>query len=163
MDIVGPSNLVTLLNSIPPYWAPALQLFKDRVGDHTTDDGKKELLAKSPLSLVEKIHRPLLVGQGANDPRVKQAEADQIIKAMQDKKIPVTYILYPDEGHGFNRPENNLSFFAVTEAFLSKHLGGRYEAVGDDFQGSSITGPTGAENVPGVAAKLPKKEKPEKP
>jgi dipeptidyl aminopeptidase/acylaminoacyl peptidase len=162
VDIVGPSNLVTLLNTIPPYWAPGLQLFKDRVGDHTTEDGKKELLAKSPLSRVDKIKRPLLVGQGANDPRVKQAEADQVIKAMQDKKLPVTYVLFPDEGHGFQRPENNMAFSAVTEAFLAKHLGGRYEAVGDDFTGSSITVPTGAEDVPGLAAKLPGKDKPDR-
>jgi len=101
VDIVGPSNLVTLLSTIPPYWAPALQLFKDRVGDHTTEDGKKFLQERSPLTHVEKIKRPLLIAQGANDPRVKQAEADQIVKAMRDKKIPVTYVLFPDEGHGF--------------------------------------------------------------
>jgi dipeptidyl aminopeptidase/acylaminoacyl peptidase len=163
VDICGPSSLVTLLNSVPPYWAPALQLFKDRVGDHTTEDGKKDLLAKSPLTRVDKIQRPLLVGQGANDPRVKQAEADQIIKAMKDKKLPVTYVLFPDEGHGFQRPENNLAFNAVTEAFLAQHLGGRYEAIGDDFTGSPITVPTGAEDVPGLAGKLPAKDKPDKP
>ena len=83
---------------------------------------------RSPLTFVEKIQRPLLIGQGANDPRVKQAEADQIVTAMQEKKIPVTYVLFPDEGHGFARPENNLAFYAVTEAFLAKHLGGRYRA-----------------------------------
>lgn len=163
VDIVGPSNLVTLLNSIPPYWAPGLQMFKDRVGDHTTDEGRKELLAKSPLSRVDRIKRPLLVGQGANDPRVKQAEADQIIQAMTDKKLPVTYVLFPDEGHGFQRPENNLAFNALTEAFLAQHLGGRYEAIGDDFTRSSITVPRGAEEVPGLAGKLPPKDKPERP
>src|SRR5262249_6828720 len=110
IDIVGPSNIVTLLNTIPPYWAPALQLFKDRVGDHTNGEGRKFLLARSPLSHVDRIRRPLLIGQGANDPRVKQAESDQIVKAMQEKKIPVTYVLFPDEGHGFARPENRLAF-----------------------------------------------------
>ena len=74
------------------------------------------------------IKRPLLIGQGAQDPRVKQAEADQIVKAMETKHIPVTYVLYPDEGHGFARPENRLSFYAVSEAFLAEHLGGRYRA-----------------------------------
>jgi dipeptidyl aminopeptidase/acylaminoacyl peptidase len=161
VDIVGPSNIVTLLKTIPPYWAPALQLFKDRVGDHTTEEGRKFLEARSPLTFVAKIKRPLLIGQGANDPRVKQAESDQIVKAMQEKKIPVTYVLFPDEGHGFARPENRLAFEAVTEAFLARHLGGRYEAIGDAFKGSAITVPTGAADVPGLAAKLP--ETPKKP
>jgi dipeptidyl aminopeptidase/acylaminoacyl peptidase len=157
VDIVGPSNLVTLLNSIPPYWGPMVQLFKDRVGDHTTDDGKKDLLARSPLSKVDQIRKPLLVAQGANDPRVKQAEADQIVAAMQKHKIPVTYVLYPDEGHGFARPENRLSFYAVTEAFLAQHLGGRYEAIGDAFAGSSITVPNGTDGVPGLEMAIKKK------
>ncbi|MCI0461787.1 MAG: S9 family peptidase [Gemmataceae bacterium] len=154
VDIVGPSNLVTLLNTIPPYWAPAVQLFKDRVGDHTTEEGKKLLQSRSPLTFVDKIRRPLLIGQGANDPRVKQAESDQIVKAMQEKKIPVTYVLFPDEGHGFARPENRLAFNAVMEAFLAQHLGGRYEAVGEAFSGSTVTVPAGAEGVPGLAGAL---------
>jgi dipeptidyl aminopeptidase/acylaminoacyl peptidase len=158
VDIVGPSNLVTLLRTVPPYWAPAVQLFKDRVGDHTTEEGTRELMARSPLTKADQIRKPLLVGQGANDPRVKQAEADQIVQAMHEHKIPVTYVLYPDEGHGFARPENRLSFYAVAEAFLAEHLGGRYEAIGDAFAGSSITVPTGAEGVPGLAGALPKKK-----
>jgi dipeptidyl aminopeptidase/acylaminoacyl peptidase len=156
VDIVGPSNIVTLLNSIPAYWGPAIQIFKDRVGDWKTEEGKKELLARSPISRVQDIRKPLLVGQGANDPRVKQAEADQIVEAMNKHKIPVTYVLYPDEGHGFARPENRLSFYAVAEAFLAPVLGGRYEPVGDAFSGSSITVPAGASNVPGLAEALPK-------
>jgi dipeptidyl aminopeptidase/acylaminoacyl peptidase len=158
VDIVGPSNLVTLLGSIPAYWAPALQLFKDRVGDHTTDEGRKFLMERSPLSRADKIRRPLLIGQGANDPRVKQAESDQIVKAMQEKNIPVTYALFPDEGHGFARPENRLAFFAVTEAFLARHLGGRYEAIGDAFKGSTIQVPAGGGDVPGLEGKLPVKK-----
>lgn len=154
VDIVGPSNLVTLLNSIPPYWAPALEMFKRRVGDHTTDEGRAFLEARSPLNHVEKIQRPLLIAQGANDPRVKQAEADQIVAAMNERNIPVTYALYPDEGHGFARPENRISFYAVTEAFLAKHLGGRYEEIGDAFRNASITVPSGAEGVPGLAEAL---------
>lgn len=155
VDIVGPSNLVTLLETIPPYWAPILDMFTTRVGDHRTEDGKKLLTERSPLTHVDKIKRPLLIGQGANDPRVKQSESDQIVKAMQEKNIPVTYVLYPDEGHGFARPPNRMSFFAVSEAFLSQHLGGRFEPIGDDFENSTITVPEGAENIPG----LPEKQK----
>lgn len=154
VDIVGPSNILTLLSTIPPYWAPAKQMFKDRVGDYDSEEGKKFLISRSPLTYVDRIKKPLLIGQGANDPRVKQAEADQIVKAMQQRKIPVTYVLYPDEGHGFARPENRLSFNAVAEAFLAEHLGGRFEPIGDAFHDSSIEVPEGAGQVPGLAAAL---------
>jgi dipeptidyl aminopeptidase/acylaminoacyl peptidase len=154
VDIVGPSNLVTFMNAVPPYWKPAMDLFVARIGDHRTDEGQKFLLERSPLSHVDRIQRPLLIGQGANDPRVKQAESDQIVKAMQAKKIPVTYVLFPDEGHGFARPENRLAFNAMAEAFLAEHLGGRCEPVGDDFNGSSLTVPTGAEQVRGFTEAL---------
>jgi dipeptidyl aminopeptidase/acylaminoacyl peptidase len=154
VDIVGPSSLVTLLQNVPEYWMPFMPVMKVRVGDVGTEEGRAELLKRSPLTLVDKIKRPLLIAQGANDPRVKQQEADQIVKAMTDKKIPVTYVLFPDEGHGFHRPENNKSFNAVTEAFLAEQLGGRFEPVGDDFKGATITVPTGAEDVPGLAAAL---------
>lgn len=154
VDIVGPSNLVTLLQNVPPYWVPILPMMKDRVGDWTTEEGQKSLLAKSPLARVDQIQRPLLIGQGANDPRVKQVESDQIVEAMKQKNIPVTYVLYPDEGHGFARPENRLSFYAVAEAFLSEHLGGQFEPVGKDFQGAKIQVPEGADQVPGLQAAL---------
>lgn len=148
VSIVGPSNLQTLLETIPPYWEPMLVLFTTRVGDHRTEDGREFLASRSPLTYVDNITKPLLIGQGANDPRVKQSESDQIVQAMQEKNILVTYVLFPDEGHGFARPENRLSFNAVTEFFLAAHLGGRFEPIGDDFEGSSITVPTGAEQVP---------------
>ena len=138
VDIVGPSNLNTLLDTVPPYWAPMLAMLRARVGDNSIEEGRQFLTERSPLSRVDSIVRPLLIGQGANDPRVKQAESDQIVEAMKERGIPVTYVLYPDEGHGFARPENNLSFMAVAEAFLARCLGGRSEAVGDDFEGSSI-------------------------
>ena len=154
VDIVGPSNLITLMNTIPPYWQPQIDLFTSRVGDYRTEEGRAFLLTRSPLTYADHIRRPLLIGQGANDPRVKQSESDQIVAAMQEKNIPVSYILYPDEGHGFALPENNLSFFAVTEAFLAEHLGGRYEPLGADLAGSSLTAPAGAEYVPGLAAAL---------
>ncbi|RPI88561.1 MAG: S9 family peptidase, partial [Planctomycetaceae bacterium] len=155
VDIVGPSNLVTLLSTIPPYWAPAVELFKTRVGDVSTEEGKEYLMSRSPLSKVGQIARPLLIGQGANDPRVKQAESDQIVSAMLAKKLPVTYVLFPDEGHGFARPPNSLAFFAITEAFLARHLGGWYEAIGDDFTDSSVLVPQGAGDVPYLSENLP--------
>jgi dipeptidyl aminopeptidase/acylaminoacyl peptidase len=152
VDIVGPSNIVTLLNTIPPYWQPMIELFAKRVGDHRTEEGRKFLESRSPLTYVDRIKKPLLIGQGANDPRVKQTEADQIVDAMKAKNIPVTYVLYPDEGHGFARPENRMSFYAVTEGFLAEHLGGRYQPIDDDLEGSSIQIPEGAEHVPGLNA-----------
>lgn len=159
VSVVGPSNLNTLLSTIPPYWAPALKLFHTRVGDNTTPEGREFLNSRSPLSKVENIKRPLLIGQGANDPRVKQSESDQIVKAMKERGIPVTYVLYADEGHGFVRPANRLSFYAVTEAFLAQHLGGKFEPVGDDFAGASVSVPAGAEYVPGLSDALTSLEK----
>lgn len=156
VDIVGPSNLVTLLNSIPPYWKPMVDMFTSRVGDHRTAEGKKLLEERSPLNHVDQIKKPLLIAQGANDPRVKQAEADQIVNAMQQKNIPVTYVLFPDEGHGFARPQNRTAFYAVVEEFLAKQLGGRFEPVGDDFEGSSITVPQGMDQLPGLKKSLAK-------
>ena len=156
VDVVGPSNLRTLLQTIPPYWEPLMDLWATRVGDPRTEKGRKFLDSRSPLTYVDRIKKPLLIGQGANDPRVKQSEADQIVKAMQEKNIPVTYVLYPDEGHGFARPENRLSFNAIAEIFLAKYLGGRYEPIGNDLEGSSIEVPTGVENIPGLQQVLKK-------
>ncbi len=149
VDIVGPSNLRTLLETIPPYWKPLLDLWATRVGDPRTDEGRAFLDSRSPLSRVDKIKKPLLIGQGANDPRVKQSESDQIVEAMQRAAIPVTYVLYPDEGHGFARPENRLSFFAVTEAFLAEHLGGRFQPL-TNIEGSSIRVSQGGEHISGL-------------
>ncbi len=154
VDIVGPSNLITLLESIPPYWQPMLELFTSRVGDFRTEEGRALLTKHSPLTYVDNIRSPLLIGQGANDPRVKQAESNQIVSAMQAKNIPVTYVFYPDEGHGFARPENNLSFAAVAEAFLASRLEGRFEAMDNVFKGSSIQVPEGAHLIPGLVEAL---------
>ncbi len=152
VDIVGPSSLITLLESVPPYWEPMIEMFKTRVGDHTTEEGREELRARSPLFKVENIERPLLIAQGANDPRVKQEESDQIVEAMQESGIPVSYVLYPDEGHGFAREPNRLSFYAATEAFLSAHLGGEYEpATAEEFADSTMTIPEGLYGIPGFA------------
>jgi dipeptidyl aminopeptidase/acylaminoacyl peptidase len=122
-----------------------------RIDDPRTEEGRKVLAERSPLNSADRIKKPLLIAQGANDPRVKKAEADQIVAAMQAKSLPVTYVLYPDEGHGFARPQNRLSFYAITEGFLSKCLGGRFEPIGRDFDGSSVTVVEGADIVPGLA------------
>jgi dipeptidyl aminopeptidase/acylaminoacyl peptidase len=156
VDLFGPVNLITLLETIPPYWKPMLEMFTTRVGDFRTEDGRALLTKHSPLTYVERIRAPLLIGQGANDPRVLPAESEQIVDAMQARNIPVTYVLYPDEGHGFARPENNQSFHAIAEAFLAECLGGRFEPIGDDFNGSSLQGVTGAEGVPGLVEALEK-------
>ncbi|PVM84469.1 S9 family peptidase [Caulobacter radicis] len=130
VDIVGPSNLETLAASIPPYWESAKsQLFR-MIGNADTEEGRMLMKARSPVHKAGKIRRPLLIGQGANDPRVKQAESDQMVAAMKANGVPVTYVLFPDEGHGFQRPANNIQFNALTEAFLEKYLGGRREPVG---------------------------------
>ena len=154
VDIVGPSNLITLMENPPEYWFSFMPVMKARVGDWETPEGRKFLESRSPLFFVDKITRPLLIGQGANDPRVKQAEADQIVKAMNAKKTPVTYTLFHDEGHGFARPENRFAFYAITEAFLAKNLGGRYEPIGDAFQGADFSIPSGKDDVPGLSAAL---------
>lgn len=125
VDLVGPSNLLTLLETIPPYWKPLLVLFHQRVGNPETE--AEFLRARSPLFFADQIRKPLLIGQGANDPRVKQSESDQIVAALRSAKIPVEYLVYADEGHGFARPENRFHFYAHAEEFLANHLGGRAE------------------------------------
>jgi acetyl esterase/lipase len=154
VDIVGPSNLETLLATVPPYWAAFFENLARRVGDPRTDDGRALLRERSPVRSADKITRPLLIGQGANDPRVKQAESDQIIEAMRARNLPVTYVLFPQEGHGFAVPENSLSFNAIAETFLATHLGGSCEPVGEDFQGAQFEVPVGAANVPGLEKAL---------
>jgi dipeptidyl aminopeptidase/acylaminoacyl peptidase len=128
VDYVGPSNLTTLLESIPAYWEAFRQIFYKRMGDPSTAEGKAQLDRQSPLFSANKIKTPLLVVQGQNDPRVNKREADQIVIALRDRGFPVEYINAPDEGHGFARPENNLAMFAAAEKFMAKYLGGRYQA-----------------------------------
>ena len=127
VSIVGPSNLITLLDSIPPYWESIRKLFYERMGDPNTPEGKAQLLRQSPLTHADKIKTPLLVVQGANDPRVNKRESDQIVIALRDRGFPVEYLVAPDEGHGFARPVNNMAMFASAEKFLAKYLGGRYQ------------------------------------
>lgn len=125
--IVAPSNLNTLLNSIPPYWASFRQVFYKRMGDPATPEGRAQLERQSPLNHVGKIKTPLMIVQGANDPRVKKAESDQIVVALRDRNYPVQYLLADDEGHGFQRPVNNMALFAEAEKFLAKYLKGRHQ------------------------------------
>ncbi|KAF5418189.1 MAG: Dipeptidyl aminopeptidase/acylaminoacyl peptidase [Candidatus Methanocomedens sp.] len=153
VDLVGVSNLTSFILGLP-YWQADIELIATRIGDPRTEESRAFLAERSPLTYADQIKKPLLISQGANDPRVKQAESDQIVHAMQDANIPVTYLLYTDEGHGFERPENRQLFFAVAEAFLAEHLGGRYEPIGDDLEGASLTVPVGAEEVPGLAEAL---------
>ena len=126
--IVAPSNLITLLDSIPPYWESIRTVFNVRMGDPTKAEDKARLMKQSPLNSADKIRTPLMVVQGQNDPRVKRAESDQIVIALRDRGFPVEYIVAPDEGHGFARPVNNMAMIASTEKFLATHLGGRYQA-----------------------------------
>jgi dipeptidyl aminopeptidase/acylaminoacyl peptidase len=150
VDVVGISNLVTFLNTIPEYWVSWKSLWKVRMGDYSTEAGKRFLEERSPLNYADRIVRPLLIGQGANDVRVKASESEQIVTATQRHGIPVTYVYYPDEGHGFIRPENRRSFAAVAEAFLAIHLGGRCEPVGGDFTGATIEFRAGRDLIPGL-------------
>jgi dipeptidyl aminopeptidase/acylaminoacyl peptidase len=125
VDIVGPSNLITLIETIPPYWAPMIAQFHNRVGDPAKD--RDFLWSRSPLSAAARIRIPLLIAQGANDPRVKQAESEQIVAALANAGIEHDYMLFPDEGHGFAKPQNRLRFFAEADRFLARYLGGRSE------------------------------------
>lgn len=125
VDVVGPSSIITLIKTIPPYWSTFLNNFKKRVGDPDTEE--EFLKSRSPLFKVDNIKIPMLIAQGANDPRVKQSESEQIVEAMKQKGIDHDYMLFPDEGHGFVKPENKIKFYTHAEAFFEKHLGGRSE------------------------------------
>lgn len=136
VSIVGPSNLITLLNAIPPYWEAGKAMFYQRVGNPNTE--QSFLKSRSPLFFVDRIKAPLLVAQGANDPRVPQSESDRIVAELRKRNKPVEYLLFPDEGHGFVRPENNLQLAAEAEDFLGRYLGGRVEPVGKVSGSSGI-------------------------
>jgi dipeptidyl aminopeptidase/acylaminoacyl peptidase len=130
VDLFGPSNLITLLDSIPPYWESIRQMFYQRMGNPTTAEGKALLVERSPLTSANKIKTPLMIAQGANDPRVNHAESEQIVIALRDRGFPVEYLLIPDEGHGFARPVNNMASVMATEIFFAKYLGGRDQTDG---------------------------------
>jgi dipeptidyl aminopeptidase/acylaminoacyl peptidase len=147
VDIVGPSNLESLIETIPDYWRPAVESLNKKITGKVNPKAK-DFIDRSPITYVDRISKPLLIGHGANDPRVKQAESDQIVKVMQEKNIPVIYALYPDEGHGFARPENRLSFYLLTEYFLHENLKGRLESLDHDFNNSSLEIKAGLELLP---------------
>jgi dienelactone hydrolase len=158
ISIVGPSNLETFIASTPPYWQSFYENLVRRIGDPRTEAGRALLRERSPLNRAGAISRPLLILQGANDPRVKQAESDQIVTAARARSLPVTYVLYPDEGHGFSQPANRVSSYAVIEAFLAQHLGSsadgpRFEPFGEDLKGATLQ-VEGPQHVPGLEAAL---------
>jgi acylaminoacyl-peptidase len=137
ISVVGITDLVTLMENRPPYWADFMEQFNRRYADVRTEEGRAFLRSRSPLYKVDNIKKPMLIAHGANDVRCTVAQADIIVDTMKDKGIPVTYVVFPDEGHGFQRPENNIAFHAIAEAFLAHCLGGRAEPIGEDFAGSS--------------------------
>jgi dipeptidyl aminopeptidase/acylaminoacyl peptidase len=150
VDAFGISNLITFMATVPPYWGPWFSIWKNRLGDPATDEGRAFLRDRSPLNHIERATRPILIAQGMRDVRVVAAESEQMVTALEAKRVPVTYLTFSDEGHGFVRPENRLAFTAVTEAFLAAHLGGQCQPIGDDFAGSTIKIEAGGELVPGL-------------
>jgi dipeptidyl aminopeptidase/acylaminoacyl peptidase len=153
VPVVGITNLQTLLESMPPYWAGFAEFMYRSYGDPRTPEGRALLAERSPIHKVDRIKKPMLIFHGVNDVRCKVAESDTIVAAMQAKNIPVTYVVYPDEGHGFQKPPNRLSFIAIAEAFFAHHLGGACEPVGHDFDGSSHEVRAGAEILLKIGAK----------
>ena len=147
IPVVGITNLQTLLEAMPPYWASMAEYMYRSFGDPRTEEGRKLLAERSPIHKVDNIRKPMLIFHGVNDVRCKIAESDSIVAAMQAKNIPVSYVVYPDEGHGFARPPNRLSYVAMAEAFLSRHLGGALEPIGHDLEGSSHEVRAGAELI----------------
>jgi dipeptidyl aminopeptidase/acylaminoacyl peptidase len=138
VDVVGPSNWTTTLNTFPKYWEFGLIEWYGFLGDPRTEEGRRHLAENSPVTRAHDIKKPLLVFHGKNDPRVNQKEADQIVAALKAKGLPVGYVLYPDEGHGFRREQNRKSYIALAEMFLAKILGGRSEPIHPgEFDGSS--------------------------
>jgi acylaminoacyl-peptidase len=147
VPVVGITNLQTLLESMPPYWAGFAEFMYRSYGDPRTPEGRALLAERSPIHKVDRIKKPMLIFHGANDVRCKIAESDTIVAAMEAKGIPVTYVVYPDEGHGFQKPPNRLSYVAIAEAFFARHLGGACEPVGRDFDGSSHEVRVGADII----------------
>jgi dipeptidyl aminopeptidase/acylaminoacyl peptidase len=150
VDLFGISNLITFMATIPPYWGPWFSVWKRRLGDPDTEEGRAFLRERSPLTHIDRAVRPILIAQGMRDVRVVPAESEQMVAALKRRNVPVTYITFSDEGHGFVRPENRLAFSAVAEAFLARHLGGRTQPIGNDFAGSTLKVETGGDLVPGL-------------
>ena len=160
VDLVGPANLETFMETLPPYFSRE-NLIR-RIGDPQTKEGRELLRARSPINHIDQLKKPLLIGQGAHDVRVPQGESDRLVEALKKKGVHVTYLLYPDEGHGFLRPANRFSYYSVVEVFLGGCLGGRYEPIGD-LTGSSLQVPFGARYIPGLEAALSNNAKKDPP
>jgi dipeptidyl aminopeptidase/acylaminoacyl peptidase len=153
VDLVGPSELDRLIKTIPPYWASGRARIIKSIGDPDTEEGRALLKDRSPLYQADRIRKPLLIAQGENDPRVKKEQSDQIVETLQGKGIPVTYLLYRQEGHGFAQPENNISFTAIAESFLGRCLGGRVAPITPvDLKGASVEIPAGADLIDGYSS-----------
>ncbi|MFD0850503.1 S9 family peptidase [Sphingosinicella xenopeptidilytica] len=150
VDLAGPSNLVRLASAMPEWWTWQKPQFLNRMGDPSTPEGAADLLRRSPISRVDAISKPLLVTNGANDPRIFPDQSQEIVDALKARGKPVTYAFYPDEGHVYAKDESNISFAAIAEHFLSKCLGGKAEPYGDDLVGSQVELKTGAGFVPGL-------------
>ncbi|HEX5181789.1 MAG TPA: S9 family peptidase [Allosphingosinicella sp.] len=150
VDVVGPSDLNAFQKAIPAYWESDRALIHKRMGDPTTPQGREMLRERSPLFSANRISKPLLIGEGANDPRVNINQSQQIVDALKARNVPVTYIVFPDEGHGFARPQNIIAFNAVAENFLARCLGGRAEPIGASLKASTAKVVYGAEFVPGL-------------
>ena len=150
IDMFGISNLLTFMATIPPYWGPWFSIWKNRLGDPDSEAGRAFLAERSPLNHIERAIRPILIAQGMQDVRVAAAESEQMVAALKGRGVPVTYVSFGDEGHGFARPANRLAFYAVAEAFLARHLGGRYQPIEQDLAGSTLKVETGGELVPGL-------------
>ena len=152
IDVVGPSELERLIATFPPYWTAERPMFLTGIGDPSTEQGRALLKERSPLYQASRIVKPLLIVQGVNDPRVKKEQSDLIVDSLKSRGIPVTYVLFGDEGHGFAKPENNISLNAVAEAFLGNCLGGRVAPITPaDLKGASLEIPVGASLIEGYA------------
>jgi dipeptidyl aminopeptidase/acylaminoacyl peptidase len=154
VDIYGIANLLTFMAAIPPYWGPMFSVWRNRLGDPDTEEGRAFLRERSPLTHIDRAFRPILIVQGLEDVRVTRAESEQMVAVLQRRNVPVTYVVFPDEGHGFSKPKNQIAFRAVTEAFLAKHLGGTAQPIDrtKDFAGSSLSIEAGADLVPGLSS-----------
>src|SRR6267142_1252550 len=153
VDIYGIANLLTFMVAIPPYWASSFSVWKNRIGDPDTEEGRAFLRERSPLTHIARAFRPILIVQGLEDVRVTRAESEQMVAVLRQRNVPVTYVVFPDEGHGFTKPQNQIAVRAVTEAFLAKHLGGAAQPIDrtKDFAGSSLTVEVGADLIPGLS------------
>jgi dipeptidyl aminopeptidase/acylaminoacyl peptidase len=161
VSIGGPSNLVTMMTNMPHDWTDVRDILLHRVGDPDTSQGKQLLEAQSPELHAQGIVHPLFLAQGASDPEVSESDAQALVRELKDRGVPVTYVIYPDEGETLSWPADQLSFYAMAEAFLGKCLGGRIEPIGDALKGSSAQVLDGAEFIPGLVKAMAQASGPE--